>query len=340
MKIALVLTGLLAGVFQGVVEGVVEPPLPAWEAGERKEMIAGGWFAGRVLLTNEPFSEFVEEEVPELEVGEPTAEEIAPGGGDGGDVREEFIAGYFAEKPGMHLVDPQGLLEERQRLDLEAFLIYHANDSSIDMYVYVFENDQTIPGDVREEEVVERLYSAGKPALILYYYLGNPQRVAMYLSPVLTDSVSAAEQRRAVESSVMKAFGSTDGYEQLEAFLVQMSIRIYWMERLAEGFVEAPDGGTVFTRSEKELVEEEVDYGPWIRIAAGGGLALLGVVLSVGAGFMWMKGRGRYVFPEIEVEPRLGGNHAAGIGAVISYASPAVSPASQRDQVPDYLRRA
>ena len=54
---------------------------------------------------------------------------------------------------------------------------------------------------------------------------------------------------------------------------------------------------------------------------------------------MWWRVRARYRFPQSEVEPRLGGNHAAGIGAVISFANPAIPPATQRNQVPDYMRR-
>ena len=61
------------------------------------------------------------------------------------------------------------------------------------------------------------------------------------------------------------------------------------------------------------------------------------VALAMGS---WFRHRARYRFPDFEVEPRLGGSHAAGVGAVISFASAAVPPASQRDQVPDYLRRA
>jgi hypothetical protein len=53
----------------------------------------------------------------------------------------------------------------------------------------------------------------------------------------------------------------------------------------------------------------------------------------------WLRKRAIYRFPELTVEPRLGGVHGAGVGAVISFAGAAVSPASQRDQRPDYLRR-
>ena len=143
---------------------------------------------------------------------------------DENEVGEEFLMRYFEGKPSSYVVDPQGLLDGREKGDLEAFIEYHAKDSSIDMYVYVFGGEQWIPSEVREEEVVERVFSVGKPAVIIYYYLGAPQRAAVYLSPVLTDAVSAVEQRRALESSVMKAFLTTRGYDQLEAFLVQVVV--------------------------------------------------------------------------------------------------------------------
>jgi hypothetical protein len=66
----------------------------------------------------------------------------------------------------------------------------------------------------------------------------------------------------------------------------------------------------------------------------------LGSLLAVLVMNFWLKRRARYHFPDFDVEPRLGGAHAAGVGAVISFASAAIPPASQRDQVPDYLRRA
>jgi hypothetical protein len=72
-----------------------------------------------------------------------------------------------------------------------------------------------------------------------------------------------------------------------------------------------------------------------VPAGTAGGILLAGLIMSA-----WMKRRARYHFPEFEVEPRLGGSHAAGVGAVISFASASVPPASQRDQVPDYLRRA
>ncbi len=324
----------------------VEPPLPKWDAEERSILMKEGWLAGGVLLSFESIPEESESDELPSSIEDPTTEELAESPEDELEVAEQYLAAYFEAKPPGHLVDPQNLLTTREQNDLEAFLDYHTGDSSIDIYVYVFGADQWIPGDVREEEIVERLYSVGKPAAVIYYYVGAPQRSVMYLSPVITDTVSAAEQRRALESSVMQAFGSTIPFDQFEAFLVQMSIRIYWMERMTEGTAaetkeSIPDGENARSFSQEKNVPEMVAEIPsWMKLVGGVVAASFGGLLTLWCAVAWWRSRVSFRFQEFEVEARLGGSHAAGIGAVISFGSSAVTPAMQRNRVPDYMRRA
>lgn len=327
-----------------------EPGLPTWADGERAQLEEAGWVAGGLLLTDEPVPEIKEEEsASPLDVAQPTAEDLAEEATPPDEIPEKFWPAYFDERPASFLVDPQGLLGPADYRDRLGFLNYHAGDSSIDLFVYVFKGEQEIPGEVREEELMERFYATGRPAAVVFYYLGAPQRSVLYLSPSLTDVVSAPEQRRALESSVMQAFEKVDPAGQIEAFLVQMSIRIYWMERILNGDAgEAGVEGVIVrpmtkaasekpTSSMREKLQPIIDQAKRHLLPAGVGLGcLLGAWLAA----CWMRARARYRFPEFEVEPRLGGSHAAGVGAVISFASAAVPPASQRDQVPDYLRRA
>lgn len=321
--------------------GVIEPALPLWEDGEREELVEEGWVAGGSLLLFSPLPEGEKVEETPLDVEEPTQEELAVDEQDGDEVDEEYLTQYFSERPSNYIVDPQNLMDTRQQKDLEAFVDYHSKDSSIDMYVYVFGKNQRIPSEMREEEVVERLYSVGKPAVIVYYYLGEPQRAVCYLSPVLTDVVSAAEQRRALESSVMTAFVTSKPFDQLESFLAQLSIRIYWMERMMEGTAEEtmeskPESGRVVL---SDMSEHEMEIPSWMKLVGAAAVASCGGLLAMWSFAMWWLGRMRFRFPEFEVEPRLGGAHAAGIGAVISFSSSAVPPARQRNQVPNYMRR-
>jgi hypothetical protein len=325
---------------------IQEPSLPSWNVEERAELEKSGWIPGALLLTDDPVPDEPEQPTAEpLAVEEPKPEEVAEDLKVSPEIDEKFLPAYFAERPKTFLVDPQGLLGPADARDRLGFLNYHASDSAIDLYVYVIGGNQEIPSEVREEEVIERFFTEGRPAAIVYYYLGAPQRSVVYLSPSITDSISAAEQHRALESSVMQAFEKTNPSEQFEKFLVQMSIRLYWMERMLSG---ATDEQPQFVTSPLHESREKAEAGHgkllWLSQLAMRfsvpAAVILGTFLTAFGVRHWLRIRSRYRFPEFEVEPRLGGAHAAGVGAVISFASASLPPASQRDQVPDYLRRA
>ncbi len=333
--VAIVAGCLWAG---GFAHAADEMPLPSWEPEVRKEMLADGWLAGADLLEGQSDDGLVLEP--------PNPEEISGDDTAVIEVPEEFLDAYFAARPEKFLIDPQGLLSEHEFRERLEFLDYHAGDSSIDLFVYLFQGDQEIPSEVRKDELAERFFSAGQPAAIVFYYLGAPQRSALFLSPSLTDAISASEQNRALESSVIQGGEKANPAEQLDRFLVQMSIRTYWMERKAGGQAMTSDG----TREATALaVTPEVTAAKPMKFEAlrqklteFAVPAVLLLVAFLGAlGLrLWHRSRARYRFPDFEVEPRLGGRHAAGIGAVISFVNATQPPASQRDQMPDYLQRA
>jgi hypothetical protein len=260
-------------------------------------------------------------------------------------IPERFWPDYFDRRPKDYLVDPQSLLSPVDYRDRLAFLTYHAGDSTIDLFVYLIGGDQEIPEHVRHEVIMERFFASDRPAMVIHYFMGSPQRTMMSLSPALMDVVPVAEQRRALESSVLQALKEGDAARQIETFLVQMSIRIYWMERMMGGdttekepavaavpVVKTPEKSGLREFLRPHLEEASRHAVPASSVAAA---LLLGFALR-----FWLKRRARHHFPDFEVEPRLGGAHAAGVGAVISFASATVPPASQRDAMPDYLRRA
>ena len=204
--------------------------------------------------------------------------------------------------------------------------------------------DQEIPSEVRSEELVDRFYSTGKPAVIVCYFLGTPQRSLIYFSPSIGDKISLTERHHILEGSIIQALEKIEPAAQLEKFLHQLSIRAYRLEQVVGG--ESSENGSELLpiadiskirNSKRESIKflalrEQAE--PYLLSAAtilGGFLAIAGLAYG-------LQGRSRYTFPEFRVEPRLGGNHAAGIGAVISFASAAVPPASQRDQMPDSVR--
>ena len=341
----------IAGIFLTLtvfVQGIEEPSLPTWDPAENSRLKELGWVPGAVLLTDDPIpDEANPSENQPLVVESPKPEEIAEDFKPSKDIPESFLPAYFAERPATFLVDPQNLLGTTQFRDRLGFLNYHASDSAVDLFVYVIGGEQDIPSDVREEELIERFFTVGRPALVVFYYLGAPQRSVVYLSPSITDAVSAPEQRRALESSVLQALDKSSPLEQLEKFLVQMSIRIYWMERMLAGDAVSTGSETLAAipqSSENKARTSKSKAYLWVvnglhEFATPIAVGLLSLMIAFGIRFTLHRGS-RFTFPEFEVESRLGGPHGAGVGAVISFSSAALPPALQRDQVPDYLRRA
>lgn len=252
---------------------------------------------------------------------------------------------YFAKKPTQFLIDPQGFISSQQRKNLDKILNNHAADSAIDLYVCIFGRNQKLPLEGKHNDFLNRHFSQGKPVVILYYYYDHPNRTEMVMSPSLLKVVSTSEQQRSVQSSLIRAMRVNGSFEQLEEFLIQFSVRTYWMERMLEETKGVPEVVNAVEQAELdpvvkkpinalEMIPEQFRE-PAIKLGIGVGsfVILCGLVY-------WIRSRARHKFPEFEVEARLGGSHAAGIGAVVNFASPAVSPARQREQVPEYLRRA
>ncbi len=70
--------------------------------------------------------------------------------------------------------------------------------------------------------------------VLIHYYIENPMRTEMVLSPGIAKIVSSSEQQRAVQSSLIRAMRTNGSFEQLEEFVMQFSVRTYWMERMME----------------------------------------------------------------------------------------------------------
>ncbi|MDH4444582.1 MAG: hypothetical protein QE267_05580 [Akkermansiaceae bacterium] len=259
-------------------------------------------------------------------------------------IPEKFIPAYFGKRPESYLIDPQKLLSPSDFRDRLAFLNYHASDSAIDLFVFVIGADQEIPAGVKLDEIIGRFFSNGRPAVIVFYYPNSVQRSTLLLSPSIANTIPQTEQRRILESAVMQANRKSNVSEQTEQFLVQVSIRIYWMEQMISG-KSAKNDKVPHANLNPALSKSAAKAAGFAKLqevvmqlmipAAAAFVTLVIIALLVA----WRRLTARHFFPVHQVETRLGGNHAAGVGAVITFASTKVPPASQREQVSDFSRR-
>jgi len=315
--------------------------LPSLSEAQRKAMASSEWLAGDRVLSAGAEAE------PPPDLGEPpSAADLAAARAPALLVPEKYLQAYFDTRPEAFLIDPQGLLDAPSAHDQIGLLKAHAADSPIDLFIYVFAKEQEIPGEVRGEELGERCFATGRPALLVFYFLGAAPQALLYASPALPEVIPAAEQRLALQSAIAQASKQSSPPDQLRAFTVQLTKRIYRMEQMLHGIADDADGSTLTPARAAKLAKKPSSlaarWAPWQPLAqklAIPGLLLASVLAVLLACMGWRRRRATYRFPELAVEPRLGGEHAAGVGAVIAFASAALPPASQRQQVADYLRR-
>ncbi|MGJ8696165.1 MAG: hypothetical protein ACSHYF_07590 [Verrucomicrobiaceae bacterium] len=260
-------------------------------------------------------------------------------------IAEEFFDPYFNQAPEGYLIDPQNLLTPQESRDRQGFLSYHAKDSKLDIYFYLFDAKQELPEGESVEKVMATQMKGKSPSAVVFYFLGMPERTMIAYSPEVVRATSSEDRRNALIRSVEEALDRSEAVAQIESFSVQLSIRLYWMEKgLAEFSEEEP--GVVHPITSDLEGEEKSPEGISALLAkrefqlAVGGLAFL--MSAAGLGFLgkWLADRKRvYVFPESEGSPLLEAPHAAGVGALITYSSPTLPPSLQRDEVPDYLQR-
>jgi len=327
-------------------EPVSAQDLPKWTDEDRARMKKGDFIAGAILLVDDPTINEIPEpaagakvEIPEPEEAEPEYDpEVIP---------EEFLAAYFATNSETFLIDPQKLLSKQEAADREGFLDYHAVDSLVDIKLYLFDAEQQIPSQYSLAALAEAQYGKGDLTAVVFCFLGNPSRNKLAFAGKGSEAMETVEVRRMLENAIIKAVEKSDPAGQIEAFIVQLSIKLYWIERALAKAQEQQHPAENPYANNAEKAESKGAESPGVAakvkpyllyiLVAGGGV-LLTLLGCSGSFVLWRKNK-KYHFPVLELPRRLGADYAAGVGAVIAFHNKQGSPSSQRDQVPDYLTR-
>ncbi len=238
----------------------------------------------------------------------------------------------YMRKPEKFLIDPQKTLSRQEYRDQLSFLKYHDSDSSVKFYVYLFDGSQQIPNHINGVSLWKQHFSKEGPVVLLFYFMGNPSRSEFFASPDLMKSVGKSERARALESAVRHALVKSHPVDQLDGFCEQMSHRIYWMEKALEAGVVAPPDeeakGSSLPTAQQWLMSSREWWHRWRRLA----IISLGSLSCLMLLFWWRHSRRRYRLPVFDVPRRLGGDHGASVGAVISYSNRYLSAQAQREK--------
>ncbi len=346
------------GIFYSWAQDEVEPSLPSpelenglqlepltlpernaedWEAMKNGSLIPGSSLMGRLAL-EQLFStkdERIIFETAKLEIIQQSDEDeswpVA--------IDDEFTGVYFEEPADSFVIDPQGLLTERDLLSQNGFLEQHANDSVIDLYVYLFEGKQDIPSKESPYSVLRNFFRERGDVAIVFYHLGRPDRTQLAYSARIHRGVSTEDRQQALKLSKEAAGEKSEGASQLESFVIEMSRRLYVMEKDLP-----PVGMSDEYLQQLATAQSEPEPTLWERIPEGvktlfATLGLTSLLIAVGIlCHRAMEKRRVYLFPDAEGPSILDAPHAAGVGGVLSYASALNPPSEQKEKSGDFLQ--
>ncbi len=343
----------LMGLFH--LQGVVAQSLPQWSSEDLARLKSGELIVGAAILVDdvnelsgENASESVSpplEPVVPLEVVNPLELDPEDRAEEARAIPEEYLDDYFSKAPGTYLIDPQRLFSNQETLDREGFLEYYADESEVDIRIYLFAADQEVPSIYSLKQLVDDRYAEGPLTAVVYYFLGNPARNALIFGGKSSELVTTERLRKMLDVAKIKAMEKSDSAAQMESFIIQLSISTYWVEQMIASVRSDESAEVMAPLSENQGETPASAPGPWANLqpylwdAVVGTLGVIGLIVVLGGGWvLWRRSR-RYYFPVLELPVRLGADHAAGIGAVMGFHNKLDSPSSQRDQIPDFLTR-
>lgn len=315
--------------------------LPDWDEEELKALESGDYVPGSSLMGRiaRAILDSDEQEVIEIEsfIRDLPEEEVSVAQWSRF-LREELVPAYFRQAPQGFLNDPQELLTTQEYDDREGFLNFHARDTDIAYYLYLFDGPQELPEGESLEALVRSQFDAEKSAAIVFYYLGDPRRTQLVFSDKVIRSVSEADRKKVLRMAIEEALEKSDPSSQLDSFSIQLSIRLELLEKLLarRQVVLTQDG---------DLQEPEIALWEGLikNEALFHGLMIAGLVvpaLLLGFLIRWFAAKRRtYVFPDAEGDALLDAPHAAGVGGVLFFDSAVAPPSSQKKNTPDYLQK-
>lgn len=220
----------------------------------------------------------------------------------------EHIRQALKETPSSFLIDPQQLLTEQERHDLEHFLAYHAEAAPVAIATMMLPSGVDLSSDVSFAEL-RREWFGDEPVMLVVYTLGNPGVAELIWS---SDAMPLEAQQAIWAACLRESLVANDPFAQSQHYLTELATRLYWYHT-----DELP---TAAPPLDLVAPSHEATSRPSVMIPIFGlTLMSFGAIGLVGYWIYRRRERMPIMLPEVELSPRLGGPYGGGGHAVVSF---------------------
>lgn len=331
--------------------------LPQWTEDDIKRLDSGRLVVGKALLTLEGDPTLVDPNSPEntIEDNSVTPRDLPPSRpiviaptiihptpplvDDRVALNSSLVNRYFKNPISAGLFDPQQILSTQARLDIEYALSTLADESPIPVYFYLFDRGQKVIQNYSPKTIFDTHYYADASAIMIYYFVEEPERCQIYFGGKDAQNVKPHEIRELISGVRAGAKKRSNSISQLDEFIRQLSLQLYWIEKslLEETFVEEIDAenkksSSGNTKFDKIIVGYKAFASNWWKVATACG----GFISLLLAGVYYVKHR-KFRFPHLKTQTRLNLPNGGGMGGILSYKNQNLPPSAQKEQFDDIL---
>ncbi len=235
---------------------------------------------------------------------------------------------FFPEykQPSAHsLIDPQALLSEPERADIECALRSINGRSRYRLFVAILDKGQEVPIELAPATLARLVAPPGEYSVMLMYSMDDHPHLELgYHEIDVADTDRHAWLKKAQHAALLRG-GGVDGLlaavQVLHSCLAPVAQNLPPLEQQSE--VQVP---LVPIEMREEDVAEEVSFmdevhlawdTPWLRKVAAGAGALVGLFLLL-CGFVWFRRRSGRLLPSTP-DVRLSSPYGAGVSRNVNY---------------------
>jgi len=243
------------------------------------------------------------------------------------DLPTEIFQGLKDAPTNEYVMDPQNLIPEVTRIDLDRLLEFHAKDCQIHFYLLVIDTNQQLPTTAALDQLAHGALTRQKACLAVYP-LGEPWRARVLLSPNIQSTVTTATLADLAADCIQDAHQAQQSSLQLQRYAVRLSTRLFWLENTLPSSSTATSSSSLQDiAGQTHPISNSLFQSTWIVPSL---IAMAVLLTAICLTQLLVKKRSRqlmtepthvWILPDLEVTPRLGGAFSGGSSITVSFKS-------------------
>lgn len=245
------------------------------------------------------------------------------------EVTPEFMRAACGVPGDLFFIDPDSRVPEMPAMELSRLLEFHARDARIRLYVLIIGKNEKLPSSASIDQIASgQLLKTN--ACLLVYPVAEPWRAQLFVSQSVLDCTSQQFLAETAAEGVKQAMQSSEADDQLERYLVVLSSRLFWLQKMA--------GKKLLDQESRTPLRElggRVSAPPVLAMSSGRagpetdwlfGSLMLGLLFgTVWAGLKWRQRHLQllkasiWLLPETDASPRFGGAFCGGGGGMSKF---------------------